>query len=87
MSEFLTVFENNFIPDAALRQSKFKCSFTVVNRQPVPRNDSAEITDSTIWQTNVHDGVYFNDFMKSNLANILKRVIMNEMSGNKCNVW
>ena len=40
------------------------------------------MTDSRIWQTNVYDGVYFNDFIKSNLANdILKRVIMNSMSG------
>ena len=45
------------------------------------RDGFAEITDSRIWQTNVYDGVYFNDFIKSNLANdILKRVIMNGMS-------
>ena len=31
---------------------------------------------------NVYEGVYFNDFIKSNLTNgILKRVIMNGMSG------
>ena len=49
---------------------------------PAPRDGFAEITDSRIWQTNVYDGVYFNDFIKSNLSNnILKRVIMNGMSG------
>ena len=43
---------------------------------------AAEITDSRIWQLNVYDGVYFDDFIKSNLAkDILKRVIMNGMSG------
>ena len=68
MSEFLTVFENNFKPNADLRQSRFKCSFTIVNQQPAPRG-FAEITDSRIWQTNIYDGVYFNDFIKSNLAN------------------
>ena len=76
------MFENNFIPNAYLRQSRFKCSFTTVNQQPAPRDGFAEITDSRIWQTNVYDGVYFNDFIKSNLANdILKRVIMNGMPG------
>ena len=33
--EFLTVFENNFIPNADLRQSRFKCSFTIVNQEMV----------------------------------------------------
>ena len=82
MSEFLTVFENSFIPNADLTQSRGKCSFTIVNRQPAPRDGFAEITDSRVWQTNVYDSVYFNDFIKSNLANdILKRVIMNGMPG------
>ena len=53
-----------------------------MNLQPAPRDGFAEATDSRIWQTNVYDGVYFNDFIKSNLANdILKRVIMIGMSG------
>ena len=81
-SEFLTVFENNFIPNTDLRQSRFKCSFTIVNRQPAPRDGFAEITDIRIWQTIVYDGIYFNDFIKSDLDNdILKRVIMNGISG------
>ena len=76
------MFESNFIPNADLRQSRFKCSFTIVNQQPAPRDGFAEIADTRIWQTNVYDGVYFNDFIKSNLVNdILKRVIMNGMSG------
>ena len=42
----------------------------------------AETTHSRIWKKNVDDSVYFNDFIESNLANdILKRVIMNNMSG------
>ena len=28
----------------------------------------AEITGSRIWKTNVYDGVYFNDFIKSNMS-------------------
>ena len=83
MSEYLRVFQNNFIPNADLRQSRFQCSFTIVNRQPTPRI-FAETTNSRIWKTNVYDCVYFNDFIKSNLANdILKRVILNDMSGSR----
>ena len=29
--KFLTVFENNFTPNADFRQSKFKCPFTIKN--------------------------------------------------------
>ena len=47
-----------------------------------PRDGFAEITDSRNWQTNVYEGIYFNNFIKSNLVNeILKRHIMNSMSG------
>ena len=76
------IFENNFTPNSDLWQSMFKCSFTILNQQPALRDGFAEITDSRIWQTNVYEGIYFNDFIKSNLANdILKRVIVNGMSG------
>ena len=34
MPEFLKVSENNYTPNADLRQSSFKCSFTIINRQP-----------------------------------------------------
>ena len=64
------------------RQVHFKCTFTIVNSQSAPRAGFAEITDSRVWQTNVYDGVYFNDFIKFSLAqDILKRVIMNGMTG------
>ena len=53
-----------------------------LNRQPAQRDGFAEFTDSRIWQTNVYEGVYFNNFIKSNLGcDVLKRVIMNGMSG------
>ena len=71
-----------FILRADLRQVHFKCTLTIVNSQPAPRAEFAEITNSRVWQTNVYDGVYFNNFIKSNLAqDILKRVIMNDMTG------
>ena len=79
--DFLTVFENVFILRSNLRRVCFKCSFTIINRQPAPKTGFVEITDSRVWQTNVHDGVYFHNFVKSNLAqDILKRMIMNGMT-------
>lgn len=85
VSEFLTVFENNFKPNADLRKSRFKCSFTIVSWQPAPRDAFAEITDTRIWRTNAYDDVYFNDFIKSDLTNdILKWVIVNIMPGRRC---
>ena len=80
VSDFLTVFENIFIPRADLRLVRLKYTFTIVNSQPVRKVGFVEITDSRVWQRNVYDGVYFNDFIKSKLAqDILKRVIMNGM--------
>ena len=64
MSDFVTVFENNFTPHADLRQATFKCSFTVVNWQPAPGPGFAKITNSRVWQTNVYYGVSINDFVK-----------------------
>ena len=80
--EFLTVFDNIFILRLNLRQASFKCTLTIFNRQPAPRVGFEEITDSRVWQTNVYDGVYFNDYVQANLeGDILKRVTMNGMTG------
>ena len=74
VSEFLTAFENMFILRPNLRQVSFKCTFTIVNRQPTSRARFGEITDSRVWQTNVYKGMFFN--AKANLeGDILKRVI------------
>ena len=62
------MFENVFVPQRNLRWFPFRCLFTIINRQPAPKTGFVEITDSRVWQANVYDGVYFNDFVKSNLA-------------------
>ena len=61
VSEFLTVFENRMVPRTNLRQVSFKCTFTIVNRQPALREGFTEINNNRVWQTNVYDGVFFND--------------------------
>ena len=49
---------------------------------PAPRVGFVEIADSRVWQTNVYEGVCFNDYVKANLAQgISKTAIMNDMSG------
>ena len=52
LSEYLTVFENNFLPYGDLRQSRFKYSFTILNQEPTPRDGFAEITDSLQFMDN-----------------------------------
>ena len=85
MSHFMIVFENAFVPRADLRWVRFKCSFTIANQQSAPRTEFVEITDSRVWQKNVYEGVYVNDFIKSNLMQgILKSVIQNGMT---CSSW
>ena len=82
VSNFLTVFDNMFVPRPNLRQVSFKSTFTIVNCQPARKVGLAEITASRVWQTNLYDGMYFNDYVKTNLdGGILKRVIMTDMTG------
>ena len=77
----MTVFENNFVLHNGI-VSLFKCSFTIINCQPKPRVGFVDIVDSRVWQTDVYSGIFFNDFVESNLANdILKKVIVNGMTG------
>ena len=80
--DFLIVFENTFVTRANLTQVRFKCTFTIVNRQPSSAVGFVEFTDARVWQTDVYEGAYFNDFIKANLAeDILKRVTVNGMTG------
>ena len=75
VSDFLTVFVNNFVQRNGF-VSLFKRSFTIINCQPPPRVGFIGILFSRIWQTDVHSRIYFNNYVKLNLANdILKRVI------------
>ena len=53
MSDFLKVFENNFILYTNLRQIRFKWLFKIMNWQPVAGPGFAEITNSRVWQTNI----------------------------------
>ena len=43
--DFLTVFENNFVPLNGT-VSLFKCSFTIINHQPPPTVGFVDILDS-----------------------------------------
>ena len=82
ISEFLIVFEQKFIPKLNLEKVRFKCSFTIINRQPPPAVGFVELTDTRVWVTNVYERVYFNDFIKSGITNgIRKRIVFNVMTG------
>ena len=82
VSEFLTVFENNCVLRLNVKKVRFKCSFMLINRQPPPYAGMVELTASRIWLTNVYKGVYFNDFIKANQANVIKkRIIVNGLTG------
>ena len=47
-SDFLKLFQNVFIPQPDLRRVRFKCSFTIIDRQPAPPPGYVEITDSRV---------------------------------------
>ena len=69
ISEFLMVFEQNFVPKPNLKKVSFKCIFTIINQQPPPAVGFVEITDTRVWVTSVYEGIYFNNFIKFVIAN------------------
>ena len=60
----------------------FKCSFTIENTQNSIRNDLLPLNNTRYWTTETYDSISFNDFILHSLrSDILKRVIVNQMSG------
>ena len=62
----------------------FKGDFSIENIQTAPLSspDIADIKSLCYWSTNVYKGVYFNDFIVSEIRNdILKREINNNLTG------
>ena len=63
-------------------KNSFKGSFYIENKQNSVTNDLAPLVDTRYWSTETYDGKYFNDFILFSLKqDILKRVIVNNMSG------
>ena len=62
----------------------FKADFSIENIQnaSVVSPNTIDITSVRYWSSDVYSGVYFNDFIVSEIRNdILKRVINNNLSG------
>ena len=79
ISKFLMAFEQNFVPRQNLEKVRFKCSFTIIKRQPPPAVGFIELNGARVWVTNFYEGVYSNDFIKTEITNdIKKRIIFNE---------
>ena len=76
ISEFLIVFEQNVVSSANLKRVRFNCSFTIINRLPPSAAGFVELTNFRVWVTNVYEGVYFNEFIKSGIANDAKKIII-----------
>ena len=82
IEEFMTVFEQNFVQKPNGKKTLFKCSFTIVNFQPSPVQNAAEIPDSRTWTTKVYEGVYFNECLKQRImTDVGKRIIINGLTG------
>ena len=60
----------------------FKCSFNIENTRNSIRPDLEPLSNTRYWTTETYDSTYFNDFIFFSLRqDILKRVIINNMSG------
>ena len=54
----------------------------IENTQNAYSNSFQALTNTRYWTTETYDSIYFNDFILYSLkADILKRVIINQMSG------
>ena len=79
MDQFLQNVKFRF---RATTEKGFKCSFTIENTQNSIRVDLKPLLNTSYWNTETYNSIYFNDFVFYSLKNdILKRVIVNQMSG------
>ena len=63
-------------------KNSFKCSFSIENKQNSVTSNLQPLIDTRYWTTETYDDKYFNDLIFSGLRqDILKRVIVNNMSG------
>ena len=90
--DFYDLFNSEKCVDDFLKNVKYKfkpgdkkwikCSFTIENIQNSPYKDLRLIINSRYWTTPPYEGIYFNDFIFYGLRqNVLRRVIINDMSG------
>ena len=62
----------------------FKADFSIesIQNAPLTSPNVTDITNTRYWTTDIYKGVYFNDFIISEIrSNILKRVIINNLTG------
>ena len=81
VDEFLFNVKSRFKP---LNKVIFKTDFSIENIQNASLTlpTFTDITNTRYWTTNVYKGIYFNDFIISEIrSDILKRVIINNLTG------
>ena len=81
VDEFLFNVKSRFKPQ---NNVFFMADFSIENIQnaPLTSPNVTDITNTLYWTTDVYKGVYFNDFIISEIpSNILKRVIINNLTG------
>ena len=81
VDEFLFNVKTRFKPKNKIF---FKADFSIENIQNAPfiSPNIADIKITRYWSTDVYKGVYFNDFIISEIrSDILKRVIINNLTG------
>ena len=81
VDEFLFNVKSRFKP---LNKVIFKADFSIENIQNAPLTlpSLTDIANARYWTTDVYKGVYFNDFIISEIrSDILKRVIINNLTG------
>ena len=79
VDDFLKNVQYRFKPN---HKNWFQCSFYIENKQNSVTNNLEPLVDTRYWSTETYDSKYFNDFISFGLKqDILKRVIVNNMSG------
>ena len=79
VDNFLNSVYNIFKPFN--KKYKFQGYFELVNQQPTLDNQSF-LTENRNWVTNVYKSIYFNEFVRSEISNdIKKRIISNGLTG------
>ena len=79
VDDFLNSVYNSF--KAFKKKYRFQGYFELVNPQPTLDNQSF-LTENRNWLTNAYKSIYFNEFVRSEISNdIKKRIISNGLTG------
>ena len=78
VNDFIFFVENKFVSNGKVN---FQGSMELINYQPAETDQIIELESTRTWLTDVYTCVFFNGYDQEEIKKIMKRVIINRMTG------